>query len=597
MAAPRQWAVFDKWDAGGFLAGGSFRAGTRYNSLNMQRYSNGSIGPRPGWRKLTNTVGTAAVPTVVAANKANLTKYGGFWLPSTADVLGDIMLFGSTTDTISRRIKLDTDGQAIYNAAPNFARNAGYAVDLNGAYERSGVGSCQGRSYDGSAVIGSLNTYTDGGAIGSVTARTISAVVAVTRKAVLYRGRMFAWDSTGANSPYVVYSSSSSLTDYSTSDSGAFTLGGASPQPRGCWALPGGLLIFAYAGRSTFKTPYVPAGGTDMPRDEGFWYMLTGATPATGTLVNLSYDIGPAYYNLAIQSGDRVLFPIQRRGWAVHDGSRLDKSSLADLRPGRGILLDGTQWLPGVSVMRDDAFVLPFYVSDTDASTTTTTSGAVVGENFATGHGSFEFVNGAWNEQLYLHGQGDPFQYGYFGDTFLFAIHADSADAGTNYIPAVYTRDLKLDRPATTSSLSTYNGFSSGTETAPTQSGGRTGTVFCRLETGEFMLPNYLATRPASIIIDYDYWNSSLFPTAGFDVDLIYRDITSNELVTMRVNTAPITPPGTSTLVAPKRARAVLNLPARVATGTFQVRLDNLVGCAIHAIAVAHDPEDPASVR
>jgi hypothetical protein len=51
--------------------------------------------------------------------------------------------------------------------------------------------------------------------------------------------------------------------------------------------------------------------------------MLTGATPATGTLVNLSYDIGPAYYNLAIQSGDRVLFPIQRRGWAVHDGSRL----------------------------------------------------------------------------------------------------------------------------------------------------------------------------------------------------------------------------------------------------------------------------------
>ncbi len=49
--------------------------------------------------------------------------------------------------------------------------------------------------------------------------------------------------------------------------------------------------------------------------------------------------------------------------------------------------------------------------------------------------------------------------------------------------------------------------------------------------------------------------------------------------------------------MAPKRGRAVLNLPYRVSTGTFQVRLDNIVGCAIHAIAVAHDPDDPSSVR
>ena len=171
-------------------------------------------------------------------------------------------------------------------------------------------------------------------------------------------------------------------------------------------------------------------------------------------------------------------------------------------------------------------------------------------------------------------------------------IHLDSSDGGTNYFPQVYTRDTTLDRPATTSSQNTYNPYSDGQETAPTKAGGATGDMVLRLETGEWTLPGLSSMTPEAIVIDYDYWNSDLFHgvTCGFDVWLITRSVTNNEKTETKLTTSPITPPGTSTGVAPKRGRAVINMPARLRDcGSIAVRLENIEDCAIYSIAVAYD--------
>lgn len=604
--APRQWAIFDKWDAGGFLAGGSFRAGTRYNSLNMQRYANGSIGPRPGWRKLTMSAdASSSVPAYTSA--ANMRGGGISWHPYAPNTWTRGAVFfvgGFSVGSATRRINMETAGSAIY-----------FTGDLNIQASGGGILGAltdkQRTNTFGHAVVQSsqdvwmgCNLYrarTD--LITSATLRTVSANVHRFARAAVYKNRVYGWaPNSNAIYDYIVYSSSTNASDFSGGDSGAFNLSGAVNSnlvvPVGLWPLSSGLLIYASSSLASFDPAEYSTTNFGTAPEVGHWYILTGPSPSSGTLTYLGQDIGPICYSLGIAKDNKLLFPMFKRGWAVHDGSRLDKESLVDLRPGRGFADLTFSWYNPAQTLGKAGLVLPFNVTTTDPTATTTAAGASVGEFYGTGLGAFEYINGAWTEHLYNHGQSDFVGISNFEHDKLVMAHAETLDGGATYRPQIYTRDVTLDRPATTTNANTNNQFSSSTETATTGAGGRTGKMYCKLETGEYMLPNYLATKPAAIIIDYDYWNSADFDTVcGFDVDFVYRDITSNDKVTIRVNDATITPPGTSTGLAPKRGRAVLNLAYRVATGTFQVRIDNIVGCAIHSIAVAHDPDDSAAIR
>lgn len=605
MAAPRQWAIFDKWDAGGFLAGGSFRAGTRYNSLNMQRYSNGSIGPRPGWRKLTMSAdASSSVPATTSA--ANLRGGSIGWHPYAPSGWTRGALFFATHDVVGsacRRINTETAGSGIYFAGDSTICSSG-GGDLGAPTDKQRTNAIQHLVQSSQDVWVSGQLYrARTNLVTAPTLRTISATVHRPSRVAIYKNRVYAWAPNSATLyDYIAYSSSTNASDFSGGDSGAFNLSGAINTnlvvPVGLWSLSSGLLIYANSSLANFDpTEYTTTNFGTAP-EAGHWYILTGPSPSSGTLNYLGQDIGPIDYFLGIVKDNKLLFPMFKRGWAVHDGSRLDKDSLSDLRPGRGFADLTFTWYNPAQTFGKAGLVLPFNVTTTDPTAATTSAGASVGEFYNTGLGAFEYVNGAWTEHLYNHGQSDFVGVSNFEHDKLAMIHAETIDGGATYRPQLYTRDVTLDRPATTTNANTNNQFSSSTETATTGSGGRTGLMYCRLETGEFVLPNYMATKPAAIIVDYDYWNSSDFDTGcGFDVDFIYRDITSQEKTVVRANQAPITPPGTSTGLAPKRARAVLNLPYRVATGTFQVRLDNIVGCAIHAVAVAHDPEDSAAVR
>jgi len=600
---PRSWKVYDDWEAGGFFAGGSFDAAERFTSVNMQRYQNGSLGPRPGWRKQTMTPGTAQTAISAAnANKARL-QYGFGWhaqvsVARRADghTVGAFLHVCPFNGGAYSRTYLPTPGSDVTKlwAQEDLAYIAAIASDIvPEAYQVNDLRPVNG-SGSGVADIGAIlyNATVDTKAY--VTPGT-GVLSGYRPHLVFYRGRLYGFQS-GVN---MVITDSANLTQLNTGDAAAFTfagaVSGATPfVPKGAWPLPNGLLVYcaasvASSGPNDYSTPYTPNRGTEIGR----WFLLTGTSPSNGALTPLGdVDVGPLFYALSIIHDNKVLFPIYQRGWAVHDGTKLDTSSLSDLRPGRGQFATGSLWYNPVRTTIKSSLILPFYTSGVDPTASGAGTTDRIGEFYNTGHGAYEFINGAWTESLYLHGQGDIVGYSNFENDKLAVMHLDSSDAGANWFPVIWTRDTTLDRPATSSSQNTYNPASSSTETAPTQAGGATGEMVLQLTTGETVISGFGSTTVEAVVIDYDYWNSSLFTAdCGFDVSIIYRSGSNLEKQEVQVNTQRITPPGTSLEHHSKRARASLNLAGRIQAGSFQVKVHNIIGCAFHSIAVAHVPD------
>ena len=188
----RQWKVWSDWSGGGFFAGGSFGARDRHNSLNMQRYINGSIGPRPGWRKLTQTnFGTApdAVPSVSNANRATL-QYGAGWVPYG----GYIVLVGTGSGGPSKRINIGSTGGAEYRDAADVGYHAISATNILGSFEAAQINSFQPQINSNQyAAIGPNMYHAQSDALSSITARTLNALAFYPSQSVFYKGRMYSW--------------------------------------------------------------------------------------------------------------------------------------------------------------------------------------------------------------------------------------------------------------------------------------------------------------------------------------------------------------------------------------------------------------------
>jgi hypothetical protein len=601
----RQWKIWDDWAGGGFFAGGSFNEKTRYNSVNMQRYQNGSIGPRPGWRRMTQIAGTgSSVPTFTTAKK-NEALLGNSWTSTNytgnpdavSATLGTFIFVGAANaDGTGRRIVPVADGNVhFFGSSPSYG---GSTADFTPEVYSLNTARLVKDIVQSKEVFGPSTYVISTGSTGVVVGRSISGTTYYPRHIVFYRGRGYGWKAMSAalaTNSLVQVSNTSSSIGFNSLDAAEFSIGGVSNAGEvvGLWPLASGILIYSYSGLSSSYTDYNTGVTGNRGTEVGQWYLLTGPNPASGTLTPLQQDVGPLWYELSIIYDGKVLFPIYQRGWAVHNGNSVDTNSLADLRPGRGSYATGTIWHNPVSNHLKPSLILPFYTPATDPTSEVKTNSDVIGEFYNTGYGAYEYVNGAWCEQLYNHGQGDmgPGISTFDGDKMVMT-HMDSSDSGTTWFPQIYCRDVTLDRPSTSSVQNTHNPFSDANETAPTQAGGATGIMYHMLETGEFAAGTLNLIKPEAVVIDYDYWNSSLFDSdCGFYVELIYRSVTNAEKTTVRVNSARITPPGTSLEHYPKRGRAVLNMPARYVAGSVQVRLEYIVGCAINSISLAYDDD------
>lgn len=596
----KEWLVFDNWEGGGFFADGSFDAAGRFHSINMQRYQNGSIGPRPGWRRLTQSAdGSSSIPSVAAANKSVLQQAIGFAPYGPANWSYGVVLFMGDeplNSGVTRRIRVKSDGTAVYHAGDATALGAENGAPANGlrhVSEPYQVNAVQ-VLFDGSLTgfIGGMNTYTPlSDAAGAITPRSVDSADFYPSKLAYYQGRVYGWmpRKSHGSPDAIVYSGQNTPDAFDSANGGGdfriFADSSFSGTPRGLWALPSGLLIFSAEGLVRQNTRY--SGVTTPYSDHGRWDLLTGRDVQVGSVRQLAYDTGPLYHSLSVVYDGKLMFPIYDRGWAIHDGQNaLDKVSLASLKPGRGAYVSNL-WYAPVKTDLKPALILPFEVDSTITPDQTGLDDEDInrgmGQFSVGGYGAFEFVNGAWTEQWYMSGLGELVGYSKLEEDKLVAVHLTSSDLGANYSPQIYVRDVTLDRPATVSSQNTYNPFSSGEEGIDAET-----DMLCRLETGERMAPNGYQYEISQIVVDYDYWNSSLFDQdCGFEVEVIYRGIRDTDTHLQRVNQGRVAPPSTSVSYFPKRARAILNLPQRIGAASFQVRIRDLKGCAIHSMAAA----------
>jgi hypothetical protein len=138
----RKWAVFDDWSGGGFFNNGSFRGEGRFRSLNMQTYANGSIGPRPQFRKLEQSADAgSSIPSIAAAFYPNL-KWGGGWSgwAPTGWTYGAVIFATKATADQDRRIRINDDGTCEYfSVADSLTLVPTGSVSMTPAYEASGI--------------------------------------------------------------------------------------------------------------------------------------------------------------------------------------------------------------------------------------------------------------------------------------------------------------------------------------------------------------------------------------------------------------------------------------------------------------------------
>ena len=73
--------------------------------------------------------------------------------------------------------------------------------------------------------------------------------------------------------------------------------------PVGVWALPSGLLIYASGNNASFNPTEYTTVNTGTGPESGHWYILTGPSPASGTLNYLGPEVGPICFSLGTTRG------------------------------------------------------------------------------------------------------------------------------------------------------------------------------------------------------------------------------------------------------------------------------------------------------
>lgn len=596
----RRWENFSDWEGGGFFGVGSYDGQQRYNALNMQRYANGSLGPRPQWRKLTQTADSGStIPTPGAASLNSYAAGTGWssWAPS-GWTYGAI-IYPVAVALFSRRVRIVGDGSCVFFGSANLGTTLG--TDVLHPSEAAGINAAQ-VIVDGSnpVYVGGAQYYDPSAdTVANVTARTVNSANFYPNKLAIYRNRMYGWQSltSSANDEYMVYSRTTDFTNFSGTDGGDFRVSAAvsgfdTALPRGLWPLKSGLLIFTSEGpvRSTSGYP----GVTTQWADFGRWYLLTGTDPSVGSLTPIDYNVGPMFHSLGVIHDGNLLFPVHKQGWAIHDGDSLDQNIMGSVQPGRGQSTEHL-WLAPVKTHNEKALILPYKIEDTDP----TADAAGIGEFYNHGYGAFEWVNGAWTEALYNHGSGVRFAVNNLEHDKLYGLSFDTPDDGVSVRPQFYTRDVTLNRPSTSTDAFSDNEetttlLSDSTGSLVASGSVTTGHMVAFVETAESRAPSGNQIRVDAISIEFDYWNSDLFDSdCGFDVELVYRSSRNGDKQVRRINPGRVSPPADSVGLVPKRGHYVTNITP-VTCGTFQIRVLNVVGVAIHSIdARVDDAKDP----
>lgn len=564
-------AAFEDWSGGNWGSKGSINADpNQIRAVNMQVYANGSIGPRPGWKELPATVGTAPAPAASG-------MFRTIWVPGDSTFTNGILLFIARGTAAATKLYDPTTGTwtastlGVMNSADGPAEtNAGSVAYLNPSQ----------------LVVKATDIYNP---ITDVDAAITYPSSFAPNQSVFYRERMYSWgDATFPNRVY--YSDAAAFSTFTAGNFFDVGSGGATaasrPAIRGLWPLREGMLILTTANKNQ-RQPWFE------------WWYLTGANPVSGSLRRLGYGKGPSYPALCTEYNSKVIgldFDRFFGGW-VHDGSNVDLNILSHLRNN----FDSPSFLAGrnaISGYMQPFIVLP-YISKTYGDPTATLPSGF-GEHFLNGLQAWVLVNGVWTQELWWEGvtditltSGFPYLQGittFHGDKMI-AATCTSSDGNGAY--RFWSRDICLNRPVIASVDTWSQAIESNSDTTST------GQI-SRLYLPEIVAPSAAGIRATRVVVEFDYWkNSNFLPasTASMAIQVCGRSLeggpqyaTDEQTSDTGWNLAD------SSGFIPLRGRYVFDLPEVPFTGMVQLRFTSVINIAFWKVFVYTevDTEDPS---
>jgi len=509
---------------------------SEYNSENAQVYENGSLGPRPGWKAISDSAGTRVFD------------------PATDSLLG-LSWYQETDAAEYLAVVFDDAGTAKFDtlplASPTWA--AGQTLtDL-----ATGADNLYPPNYDDTAKV--LTSF-DGSILSSLgphllfaTASSIGTVAAITtadgdaRSVTVNRERAYYW---GINArPGRIYYSNAA--DFSTVESTSSfdtnaDVDSYAGAPTGAWSVKNALLIACKDNR---------------------WLVLTGASPDTGSLKELGQDVAPIHGTATIVDNQLWFLSPTGHGLVVATPSFVESETLRHMSP---------LAYPGSSLARPNNSFMPQSAVGDDINGNLMLPGRLTGDNDEIV--AVERVNEVFNLSRWdtdTAPQDIVFSGGRPNEMYA------AADLGTSW--AFYSRDHTLNRPANSGdsksvSLANEANTASGTDVV--------------VDLGEVSAPGGKIVRPIKVVLDIDYWKGGNYsaPELAVDATVLGTESTTPEdsIVQQTVTT---TGWADTSGDSPYKRRVPVALPNTQFGTKFRIRLtyDNI---ALDSVQVYYDEQD-----
>lgn len=558
--------VYDDWSGGHWGNIGPFKApDNMYRSVNLQRYANGTLGPRPGWKKLATT-GTAPSPTASGSLEP---FYGMRWSPGETD--GGYLLFVSRSDTTaSRRLDMDTLEWKSTNLG---------SIPQPMQLSAPGAGNIFSHMRD-RFIVGASKFYDPVSDSNIVTISWPSSFAP--KGAAVYKARMYGWgDDTYPGRVY--YSVAGDYTFYTATD--FFDVG----HPTfnyivGMWDFRDSLLILTLQGNIADRQSFAE------------WWSLQGANPITGSLRRLQRAEWPYVPEFAVPYRDSLLWMdvLYDHGINIHNGSDIDTLALSRLtgRPGGDTSGSSVRLMKPAYTYGESSIVIPHRVGTVGSDPT--------GREFENGLLAWELVNGTWTKASYWNGAKEevvdndvPFLWAVtdWGGDRLIGCTNTSQDGTGEF--EFYSRDIARNRPSTVTDpysdpLEDHGDIAS--------SGGG---LDCQLWLTPVQADEGSGVRVTKVVVDFDYWKNSYFESGDHKTAMKVSIVNfrqnrgwskeSDELI------ADFSAFEESVDVIPRRGRYVFRFPDSAWYSASQVHFSFLRNVAIDRVSVHFDrnPKEP----
>lgn len=557
--------VYDDWSGGHWGSIGPFKApDNMYRSVNLQRYANGTLGPRPGW-KLLNTTGDAPAP----ASGTGSEFYGMLWVTGVTG--GGHLVFVSKSDsTATKRLNMDSLVWSSLSSigAPTNDMLLGVPAGGNIHSHHADHILVGGHKWTNvNTDVGSYLTFPAGFS---------------PRSSVPYKGRMYFWgDTTYKNRIYY-----SDATNPGIISTGNYFDVGFDRSVVGCWEMRDSLLILVLVGNIVGR------------QSAAEWWSLQGANPITGSLRRLMVGEWPYVPEYAIQFRDTLLWMdvLYDRGFHLHNGTDLDSFSLIRLsgRTGSDTVGGSASLTKPTATYGEPSIVSPYVVTTGNTDPT----GRVIGKDHENGLQGWELVNGSWTKSSYWDGAVDevvgnrvPFLWAItdWEGRRLIACTNTSLDGSGEF--KFFSRDVTLNRP--TAASDPFSDRQEDHSDIPTAGGG----LDCRLWLTPIQADEGSGVRITRVVVDFDYWNNGDYfpniPKIGARV-VNYRQNRGWSGETQEL-VADLSALEESPGRLPGRGRYVFRFPDSAWYSASQVYFTALDNVAIDRVSVHYDrnPKEP----